>query len=53
MHVQLRTTAVIDAPVARVWAAMRDFNGLPGWHPVIARSEIEGGKPADQVGCIR
>jgi hypothetical protein len=53
MHVQLRTTAVIDAPVARVWAAVRDFNGLPGWHPVIARSEIEGGKPADQVGCIR
>ena len=32
---------------------MRDFNGLPKWHPAIATSEIEGGLPADRVGCVR
>jgi uncharacterized protein YndB with AHSA1/START domain len=46
-------STVVDAPADRVWAAIRDFNGLPGWHPGIADSEIEDGKASDQVGCIR
>lgn len=46
-------SSVIGAPAARVWARVRDFNGLPSWHPGIAESRIEDGKPADQVGCIR
>jgi hypothetical protein len=32
---------------------VRDFNGLPNWHPAIAESRIENGEPADKVGCIR
>jgi hypothetical protein len=36
-----------------VWARLRDFNGLPNWHPRIAESRIENGEPADKVGCIR
>jgi hypothetical protein len=44
---------VIDAPADRVWALLRDFNGLPRWHPAIAESRIEQGQPADKVGCIR
>ena len=32
---------------------MRDFNGLPNWHPAIGESRIENGEPADKVGCIR
>jgi hypothetical protein len=47
------TSSVINAPVGEVWAAIRDFNGLPDWHPVIARSEIEEGRDADAVGCVR
>ena len=47
------TSSVIDAPRSKVWAAIRDFNGLPDWHPAIAESEIEAGLAADQVGCIR
>ena len=47
------TSSVIAAPAERVWEAIRDFNGLPGWHPAIADSRIEGGAPADQVGCVR
>jgi hypothetical protein len=46
-------SSVIDAPIEKVWQRIRDFNGLPTWHPGIAKSEVEGGKPSDQVGCIR
>lgn len=46
-------SSVIGAPAARVWARIRDFNGLPDWHPAIAESRIEGGGPPDQVGCVR
>ena len=50
---EVYTSSVIGAPAERVWAAIRDFNGLPEWHPAIAESRIEGGAPADQVGCVR
>ncbi|MGL5113759.1 MAG: SRPBCC family protein [Beijerinckiaceae bacterium] len=46
-------SSVIAAPATRVWARVRDFNGLPNWHPAIAESRIENGEPADKVGCIR
>ncbi len=46
-------SSVIDAPVARVWDRVRDFNGLPRWHPAIRDSRIENGEPSDRVGCIR
>lgn len=46
-------SSVVAAPAARVWETIRDFNGLPNWHPAIAESRIESGAPADQVGCIR
>lgn len=46
-------SAVIDAPVEKVWAQVRDFNNLPQWHPKFSRSHIEGGLPGDQVGCVR
>lgn len=44
---------VIGAPVQRVWAVVRDFNALPRWTPFVAASRIEGGMPADRIGCIR
>jgi hypothetical protein len=46
-------SSVIEAPASRVWERVRDFNGLPRWHPRIADSQIENGEPADKVGCIR
>jgi hypothetical protein len=46
-------SAVISAPIERVWSLARDFNALPRWHPAIAASQIEDGLPADQVGCVR
>jgi hypothetical protein len=44
---------VINAPIERVWAVMRDYNDMPSYHSGIKKSEIEGGLPSDQVGCIR
>lgn len=46
-------SSVIGAPADRVWAAVRNFDGLPDWHPAVAESRIEGGAAADQVGCVR
>jgi uncharacterized protein YndB with AHSA1/START domain len=46
-------SSVIDAPAARVWERVRDFNALPRWHPRIRESRIENGEPSDKVGCVR
>jgi hypothetical protein len=47
------TSSVIDAPAAAVWDVMRDFNGMPQWHPLIADSVIENGLTSDRIGCVR
>jgi hypothetical protein len=51
--IKVYRSAVINATADRVWKLVRDFNALPKWHPAIATSEIEGGLPADRVGCVR
>ncbi len=51
--VEVIRSTVIDAPVARVWEVLRDFNGHARWHPAVAESRIEGGRAADAVGAVR
>ena len=51
--IRVKRSAVIDAPVGRVWEVLRDFNSHSSWHPAVGESRIENGEPADQVGCIR
>lgn len=46
-------STIIDAPVDALWSVLRDFNGHEGWHPIVARSEIERRQPSDRVGCVR
>ncbi len=46
-------STVIDAPIARVWAVLRDFNSHEQWHDVVVESRIEGDERGDQVGCVR
>lgn len=46
-------SSVIDAPIEKVWARIRDFNGLPSWHPRMVSSHIEDGKDAAEIGCVR
>jgi uncharacterized protein YndB with AHSA1/START domain len=50
---KVRISSVIDAPVEKVWARIRDFNGLPGWHPRMVESEIEDGRKATDIGAVR
>ena len=51
--VRVYVSSVIDADAETVWQRVRDFNGLPQWHPGIADSRIENSEPADKVGCVR
>ena len=51
--IKVRRSAVIDAPIERVWAVLRDFNSHGAWHPAVGDSRIERNEPADQVGCVR
>ncbi|MEM7171432.1 MAG: SRPBCC family protein [Pseudomonadota bacterium] len=51
--VEVYRSSVLDAPADQVWGVIRDFNGLPAWHPMIDSSRIEGAVAADQVGCVR
>ena len=46
-------SSVIGTSVGAVWERVRDFNGLPAWHPLIGESRIENGEPPDRVGCVR
>ena len=46
-------SAVIDAPIERVWAVLRDFNSHDRWHSAIDSSHIEGKDQSDQIGCVR
>jgi hypothetical protein len=51
--IRVRRSAVIDAPIERVWAVLRDFNSHSAWHPAVGESRIERNEPSDQVGCVR
>jgi NADPH2:quinone reductase len=46
-------STVIDAPIERVWAVLRDFNSHDRWHSAVETSRIEGDERSDQVGCVR
>jgi NADPH:quinone reductase len=46
-------STIVDAPVERVWAVLRDFNSHNQWHDVVDESRIERNERGDQVGCIR
>jgi uncharacterized protein YndB with AHSA1/START domain len=52
-RVSVVRSTVIDAPLARVWELVRDFNGFDRWLPMLAESRLEDGRSADQVGCVR
>jgi mxaD protein len=45
-------TIDIDASAAKVWHAVKDFNGLNTWHPAVATDEIVEGKN-NTVGAVR
>ena len=46
-------SAVIDAPVEKVWTVLRCFDGVVKWNSGVVEARIENGEPNDRVGCIR
>lgn len=47
------TSRVIKAPVADVWAIMRDFAGMGAWHEEITRMHMLKKARPDKVGGVR
>jgi uncharacterized protein YndB with AHSA1/START domain len=47
------TSRVIKAPVADVWAIMRDFAGMGAWHSDITKMHMLQRERSDKVGGIR
>ena len=53
MKVSVIRSAVIDARIYEVWAALRDFNSHHRWHPAVASSRMENDLDGDVVGGVR
>lgn len=53
MNITLIRSAVIDAPIDRVWAVLRDFNSHDQWHPAVVRSQMENDLDGDVVSGVR
>ncbi len=53
MKITVIRSAVIDAPIDRVWAVLRDFRGHDRWHPAVAGSRMENDVGGDVVGGVR
>ena len=47
------SSTIIAVPVDQVWERVRDFNGMPNWHPAATDSRIEEGHNNGEVGCVR
>lgn len=45
-------SVILDAPIDRVWAAVRSFDGVAGWNPGVVRATLENGA-ATATGTIR
>jgi ligand-binding SRPBCC domain-containing protein len=50
MHVY--RSMVIDAPISKVWAAVRRFDGVANWNPGVTAARMESGGPTE-TGHIR
>lgn len=49
---KLMRSVIIDAPIAKVWAEVRRFDGVVNWNPGVCGAAIEDGE-ATQVGVVR
>ncbi len=45
-------SVVIDAPIERVWQAVRRFDGVADWNPGVTAARLERGS-STEVGAIR
>lgn len=52
LRLHVTETVIIQAPVAKVWDAVKDFDHLNGWHPAVAQDAIVEGQN-NVVGAVR
>jgi len=50
--VKVFRSVILDAPVTKVWAAVRAFDGVVNWNPGVATARMESGGPTS-VGSVR
>jgi len=53
LRITVIQSTIIDAPIERVWAVLRDFNSHDQWHPAVAGSRMENDFAGDVVGGVR
>ncbi|MEU9061796.1 SRPBCC family protein [Streptomyces sp. NPDC048430] len=46
-------SSVFTSSADQTWAVVRQFNGLPDWHPALRASEIVGGGNGLTPGAVR
>jgi hypothetical protein len=46
-------SGVVPGSVEEVWTLVRDFNGMPAWHPGIEKSSLDSGGSGTEVGAVR
>ena len=51
--IKVFSSTIIDVPADQAWERVKDFNGLPSWHPAATDSRIEPTHAPGSVGCIR
>jgi hypothetical protein len=49
---KIMRSVVIDAPIAEVWAMVRNFDDVVNWNPGVTAATMESGMPT-QVGAVR
>ena len=45
-------SVIIEAPIAKVWAAIREFDGVANWNPGVSAARMESGT-STEIGGIR
>jgi mxaD protein len=51
-YLHVTESVEINAPVAKVWNLVKDWNGLHKWHPAFSNTEIKSGTN-NKVGAVR
>jgi hypothetical protein len=51
-YLHVNESVEINAPPAKVWSLVKDWNGLHKWHPAFSNAEIKSGAN-NKVGAVR
>ncbi len=51
-YLQVNESVEINAPPAKVWSLVKDWNGLHKWHPAFSNTEIKSGEN-NKRGAVR